>query len=165
MRRQLSKKVPMTIFILIVGLIGITLTPGIIDEFQAKRSAADVLDRLVEQNYGKAFESVYFYDEASDLNPTITYERAKSKWTKRVKDLSEKGTYVVDYKNLIVKLDDSYPVGTVDLIIMENGIENVIEDVRLWFGRTEGSWKLGNLYDHDVGQETAWEKALSGHVK
>ena len=165
MRRQLSTKVPITIFIVIVGLLGITLTPGIIDEFQAKRAAADVLDRLVEKNYGKAFESVYFYDEASDLDPTITYESAKSKWTKRVKELSEKGTYVVDYKNLIVKLDDSYPVGTVDLVIMENGIENVIEDVSLWFGRTEGSWKLGNLYDRNINQETAWEKALSGYVR
>ena len=132
MGEKLYKVVPIAIFVVIVGFLGTALIPGIVDEFQAESAAKGVFDQLAKQNYGKAFENIYFYDEASDLEPKITYDDAKSIWIKRVKALSEKGIFVVDYKNLSVKLDDSYPVGTVDLVFMENGKEKVKEDVSLW---------------------------------
>jgi hypothetical protein len=151
------------VFVGIIGLLGIAFIPGIIDKNQSRNAAENVLDNVIEQDYEKAFESVYFYDRASDLEPTISYKDAKNKWIERVKELEEKGTYVVNYNQLRVRLNDTYPEGTVDLVIMENGEKKVKEDVRLWFGKNESGWKLGNLDYYKDDTEEDWEKALSGH--
>lgn len=152
-------------FVGIIGLLGIAFIPGIIDKIQSKNAAKGVLDHVIDQDYEKAFESVYFYDQASDLDPTISYEDAKNKWIKRVSALKEKGTYIVDYHQLSVRLNDTYPEGTVNLVIIENGEKLVKNDVRLWFGHTNNEWKLGNLNYYNDDEEEEWEKALSGYIK
>ena len=72
----------------------------------------------------------------------VTYEEAKEVWSKRVQSLKEKGTYLVDYRNLYVELDDTYPIGRVDLVMMINGKEKYINDVSLWFGFQDRKWGL-----------------------
>ena len=57
-------------------------------------------------------------------------------------------------------LDDTYPIGTVELIVMENGERVLKKDIRLWFGPKDGSWKLGNLYS--VSDQEELLEALSG---
>lgn len=133
-----------------------------IDTSQSRNAAKDVLENVIEGNYEKAFESVYYYDVASDLEPIISYEDAKSTWVNRVKGLKEEGTYLIDYSSLSVELDDAYPVGTVTLIVMENGEKTVKKNVRLWFAKDQNSWKLGNLYNSDDNVEIL--KALSGNM-
>lgn len=142
------------------------LLPGLTDQYQSENAAEAVLDNLIEQNQEKAFESVYFYDRASDLEPIISYADAKKKWIHRVKNLRANGVYIVDYKKLRVVLDDTYPVGTVDLVLSANGKETEKEDVRLWFGERDGKWKLGNFnyYTKDEKEER-WEKLFSGRMK
>lgn len=120
---------------------------------------------MKEQNYEAAFEGIHFYDVASDLPPSIPYEEAKEIWSERVRYLKENGTYMVDYKNLYVELDDTYPVGKVDLAMMINGEEKYIRDVSLWFGYHDRKWGLGNLHHYtEMEQEEEWEKALSGNL-
>lgn len=151
------------VIILIIGLITAAFLPSYIDKTQSKNAAKGVLDNLIKQDYDKAFRSVYFYDRDSDLEPVIPYEEAKKKWIKRVTDLTEKGTYLVDYKQLRVNLEDTYPVGTVDLVMMEDGEKKVKENVKLWFGLSGDEWKLGNL-DYRYNEiEEKWESALSGN--
>jgi len=135
---------------------------GFIDQYQSRNAAKRVLDNVIDQEYEKAFESIYFYDVASDLAPIISYEDAKDKWIKRVKDLKEKNIYLIDYNHLRVHLDDTYPVGTVDLIFMENGKRAVKENVHLWFAPKENSWRLGNFDYLSEDQDEEWEFALSG---
>jgi hypothetical protein len=164
-RSKVVDAAKIVIVVAIIGIVGAVFVPGIIDETQAKSAAKGVLGHAIDQNYEEAFESVYFYDVASDLRPTISYDDAKEKWINRVKALKEKGIYVVDYKGLSVRLDDTYPVGRVDLIIMENGEEKIKEDVSLWFAQGEGSWKVGNFEYFIDDQEEEWEYALSGHFQ
>lgn len=159
----MKKIITILFFVGIIGVLGYAYIPGVIAENQSRNATQGVLDNLIKQDYEKAFESVYFYDRASDLEPTISYEEAKNKWVQRVKALKESGTYVVDYKNLNVKLEDTYPEGTVDLVIVENGEEKIKENVGLWFAHGEGSWRLGNFNYRHVDIEEKWENALSGN--
>lgn len=152
----------MIIAVGIIGLLGFVFLPSFIDNNQSRSAAKSVLDNVINQNYGKAFDSVYFFDRASDLDPTISYEDAKKKWIKRVTDLRAKGIYLVDYKQLRVRLDDSYPRGSVDLVFMENGKKKIKEDVSLWFGPRKGKWKLGKFHYHD---DEDWEETFSGSFK
>ena len=150
------------VMITMVVLIGTFFIPGIIDQNQSRTAAKSVLDNVIDENYAKAFDNVYFWDVSSDVEPTIKYEDAKYKWIKRVIDLKENGTYIIDYSSLRIRLEDTYPVGTVDLIVMENGEKVLKKDIRLWFAPKDGSWKLGNLYTND--QEELL-KALSGSMR
>lgn len=161
----MKKSIAIILVVVIIGLVGIAVIPGIIDRNQSSNAAKGVLDNVIEQDYEKAFESVYFFDKASDLEPTISFNEAKNKWINRVKDLKEQGTYVVDYSKLRVRLDDTYPVGTVDLIIMENGKKIEKKGVRLWFAKGKGDWKLGNFDYYNGDIDEAWEEVLSGHFK
>jgi hypothetical protein len=121
------------------------------------------MKNLVQENYEQAFEYVCYYDVASDLPPQISYDTAKSVWVHRVKELKDKGTYVKGYKELIVRLDDTYPVGTVTLIIIDQGQEKTVK-MDIWFGSSSGKWKVGNLYENS-NSKTELEKAISGYIE
>ncbi|WP_017381746.1 hypothetical protein [Paenisporosarcina sp. TG-14] len=148
-----KKVIGLVIIVGVISLLSAFYIPGFTDKNQSRNAVEGVLDNVIEQNYDEAFKSVYIYDRASDLEPTISFNDAKTKWINRVKDLKEKGTYVVGYSNLRVKLDDTYPVGTVDLVIIENGEKTVKKNVDLWFAKREGNWKLGNLYINADAEE------------
>lgn len=159
----MKKIITIIAVIVIIGLLAFAFVPGFIDKMQSRNAATDILDNVIEQDYEKAFESVYYFDQASDLEPIISYEVAKKKWVQRVKDLRENGVYLVDYNQLRVRLDDTYPRGSVDLVIIENGEKKIKEDVGLWFALREEEWKLGNFDYHNDDIEEEWEKALSGN--
>lgn len=154
------------VVLVIISLLAFAFIPGFIDKMQSKIAAKGVLDNVIEQKYEKSFESIYYFDQATDLEPTIPYEDAKEKWIQRVTELKENGVYIVDYNQLHVRLDDTYPIGSVDLVIIENGEKKIKEDVSLWFGFAlkEEKWKLGNFYYHKDDIEEEWEKTLSGHI-
>ena len=154
----------LVVLIVIIVFLGYIFVPGLMDSSESRNAAENVLDNLIKGNYEKAFDSVYYYDKASDLEPTISYIDAKNKWIERVKSLKTNGVYIVDYTQLRVELEDTYPVGSVNLVVMENGTEKIKEDVQLWFGKSEDGWKLGNLnyYKGDVDED--WEIALSGNM-
>ena len=151
------------VFVIIIGVLSVVFFPGLIDQNQSRIAAKTVLDNVINEDYEKAFESVYFWDAASDLEPEISYMDAKEKWINRIKELKENEIYVIEYSSLRVHLDDSYPVGTVDLIAMENGERVIKKDVRLWFAQNEDTWKLGNL--HSINDQDKLLQALSGNMK
>lgn len=164
MKKNLSTIVTVILLCVVVGAL---FLPGAADRYQSRQAAKGALDNLVNQNYEKAFESIYYFDVASDLEPTINFKEAETKWIQRVNDLEEDGTYVTGYKGLKVKLDDTYPIGSVDLTIMENGKETVKKNVRLLFFPSDTGWNLGgfNFYSgDDADPEEAWEKVWSGYI-
>jgi hypothetical protein len=134
-----------------------------LDGRRSQAGTKKFLKNLAQQNYEQDFEYVHYYDVASDLPPQISYNRAKSIWTNRVKALKDKGTYVKGYKDLFVRLDDTYPVGTVSLIIVEEGQEKTV-NMNIWFSSTLEKWKVGSLYEK-VSPETEIEKAISGYIE
>lgn len=148
----------------IVLLLGLNIIPKLMVENESKNAAEKVLDNIIEGNFEKAFEGVYYFDQASDLEPSISYDQAKKRWVERVNSLSEDGVYIVGYDELQVVLDDSYPRGTVNLVIKENGVEKVKEEVDLWFGKSKDGWKLGILNYYKNDEEENWEIALSGSL-
>ena len=156
-----------TIVILLCVVVSTLFLPGAVDRYQSKQAAKGVLDHLITQNYDLAFNHINYFDVASDLEPTINFKSAKTKWIQRVTDLEEDGTYLIDYKGLKVKLDDSYPRGSVDLIIMESSKESLKENVQLFFLPSEEGWKLGGLHYHSDKEddtEEDWERAWGGYV-
>ena len=87
-----------------VVLIGTFFIPGLIDQNQSRTAVKSMLDNVINENYEKAFESVYFWNVAFDLELTISYEDAKYKWIERIKHLKENGTYIIDSSSLRVRL-------------------------------------------------------------
>lgn len=150
--------------IFLIGLLATIYLPGMIDRYQTKQVAKEVLNHLVAEEYNQAFEGIHYYDKAFDLDPTIGFDEAKNIWVKRMKELKEDGTYVVEYEGLRVKLDDTYPRGEVNLILMENGKQTIKKNVSLWFGYSRNGWGLGNI-QYDSGENNPdevedWEKLL-----
>ena len=62
-----------------------------------------------------------------------------------------------------MRLDDAYPVGTVSLIIVEEGQEKTV-NMHIWLGSTLEKWKVGSLYEQ-VSSEAEIEKAISGYIE
>lgn len=164
---KLILKLAAVIFFIL--LLAAFYLPEMNNRYQTKRVAKDVLNHLVAQEFDQAFEGIHYYDKASDLEATITYKEAQNIWVKRMRKLKEDGTYIVDYDGLRVKLDDTYPEGEVDLILMENGKQTVKKNVYLWFHYSKNGWGLGNFQyysgDHNYDEVEEWEKALSGHIE
>ncbi|WP_175987360.1 hypothetical protein [Bacillus sp. Marseille-Q1617] len=159
----MKRFIPIFIFINVLGLLALVFIPDVIDKYQSRSAAEGVLENVINQNYNEAFDHVYFFDRASDLEPEISFENAKKEWTDRLTGLRERGIYLVDYKRLRIYLDDQYPEGKVDLVFMENGEKKVKKDVGLWFASREDKWKLGDFYYHQNTVKEEWEDALSGN--
>lgn len=166
--RELFKKVrnKMIAFIaiaLVAGILTGVFGGNIRTRESATTNANKFFRNLINNNYEDAFQYLYYYDVASDLEPQISFSKAKSIWVNRVMGFKEKGIYIKKYTNLKVEIDDTYPHGKVNLLIVEDGQEK-IKEMTLWFGPTNEGWKIGNIYGNS-NQENEFEKAISGFVK
>jgi hypothetical protein len=161
MSDKLLARIGIGIFIVIMGVIFI---PNMVLRFSVEQAVTGLLDNVIDSNYEEAFEHVFYFDRATDLKPTITFEEAKEQWITRVKNLKDQGVYIKDYRNLKVWEDDGATKGTVSLVIIKNGEKITRESVHLWFSKQNGDWKVGSFehLSNDVHEE--WEKALSGKV-
>ncbi|WP_461204901.1 zf-HC2 domain-containing protein [Clostridium sp. DL1XJH146] len=166
-RKKTFKYVGIALLIgILIGILGPTINSSI----SAKNSATKFFKNIKEENYEEAFEYLYYYDQASDLPPNISYEDAKEIWINRIKDLKENGTYLKSYNELQVRIDDSYAIGKLELTLVENGEEKTFE-TSIWFGPTSDiligpiwfrTWKVGNL--NDGTEKSEFEKAISGYI-
>lgn len=161
-KKMRNKIISFVSIALVIGVLAGIFGGSFLDGRKAQASAKRFFKNLVQENYEQAFEYVHYYDAASDLPPQISKSKAKSIWIDRVKALKDKGTYVKGYRDLNIRLDDSYPVGTVTLIVIEQGQEKAL-NMDIWFGSFNGEWKVGNLYENSSSQ-TDLEKAISGYI-
>lgn len=141
--------------------------PKFLSKWEARKVAEVFLEQLTQGNFENAFESVFYFDKASDIEPTIPYEKAQNAWVDSVKSLKEKGIYVTSYDDLRIFLRDGghWVSGDVKLTVMENGKENRY-DVGINFLKRDGKWKISNLQrqSNNDNQQTDWEYALDGNV-
>jgi hypothetical protein len=71
------------------------------------------------------------------------------------------GTYIKSHDEISIRLNDSWPLGEVNLVMMENGMEKLYNDVQIHFNKTDGKWKIAGLY---TGEELSWTSKIGGHV-
>ncbi|RZT23965.1 hypothetical protein [Fictibacillus sp. BK138] len=138
----------------------ILLGPDLWVRFQASQQASQFLKQAANQNFEEAFDLIYFYNGGYDEDVTISEEKAKDTWVNRNKKLFTEGTYIKSYENLSIRMDDGWPIGYVDLVMVENGQEKKYRDVYISFNK-KNNWKVGML---QTMQEREWEKPYSGHV-
>jgi hypothetical protein len=129
-------------------------------KFQANQQASKFLKHAANQDFEKAFDQIYFFNGAYDEDVTITEDAAKNRWIKRNKQLFTEGTYIKSYENLKIRMNDGWPSGNVDLVMVENGNVIKYKDVHLAFNKRD-KWKIGMMQSM---HERDWEKAFSGHV-
>lgn len=164
---RLFKKVVDKILILIcatliagvfIGIFGESINKG----RQSRSSAKKFFQKIEEGKYEQAFDYLYYWDEASDIESTMTYEHAREIWVKRVADLKKQDIYIKSFESLKVGLDDTYPTGSVELVVIEKGEEKRYK-ADLWFAKdNSGKWKIGNIYEGN--NQTMLEKAISGYI-
>lgn len=138
----------------------ILLGPDLWVKFQASQQASQFLKHAANQNFEEAFDQIYFFNGAYDEEVTITEYAAKSTWVNRNKKLLTEGTYIKSYDDLSIRMDDGWPIGNVDLVMVENGREKNYPDVYISFNK-KNKWKVGML---QTMQDREWEKPYSGHV-
>lgn len=147
-----------TIFVIVYAYL--KLGPG-----SARSNVNHFLSSIIEGNYEKAFDYVYYFDHAYDEDVTIKYGDAKEVWISKVKKLKEEGTYIKSYDHLDLYTDDGYQKGYVKLTVVENGKEKVYEDVSIAFAKKDGQWKIGYLHGYtEDNKEPVWGEAYSGYV-
>jgi hypothetical protein len=138
----------------------ILLGPDLWVKFQASQQASQFLKHAANQNFEKAFDQIYFYNGAYDEDVTISENNAKNSWVNRNKKLFTEGTYIKSYDDLSIRMNDGWPIGNVDLVMVENGREKNYPDVYISFNK-KNKWKVGML---QTMQDREWEKPYSGHV-
>ena len=136
-------------FYLVIGVVALApllvlfLSTYPVTRYQAGRAAEAYYTNLAKGEFAKAFNYVGYFDEVSDLLPIITFEKAKQIWGNRVKELKEKGTYLAKLKQIRVYIDDGYPQGMADVVIINDGNPiNLTEWIA--FGRLNNKWKVQN---------------------
>lgn len=134
--------------------------PDLWVKYQASQQASKFLKHAANQDFEKAFDQIYFFNGAYDEDVTISEENAKYSWVNRNKKLFTEGTYIKSYDNLSIRMDDGWPIGNVNLVMVENGKEKNYPDAYISFNKKH-KWKVGML---QTMQEREWEKPYSGHV-
>lgn len=156
-KRIMSLVVGTLVIGIILGLFGYDLL-GFVEVKRSRSVANNFLSELEQGDFDEAFEYVLYFDVASDIQPTISYENAKQIWVERVKQLKENNTYLKEYKDLTVWIDDGAPRGKVIIVVVEKGKEREYTVYLQFAGE-----KIQQLYEFPQDM-TELEKAISGHV-
>jgi hypothetical protein len=130
-------------------------------QFQSNHQAGRFLKDFTDRNFEDAFNRLYFYDKAFDEDVSIPEVMAKKSWISRNIQLTKAGTYIKSYDGLEIQVDDGWPMGTVNLVMVENGKETVYKNVHISFTKADGRWKIGKL---QTMKDKDWEETFSGHI-
>ncbi len=156
-------------FYLAIGVVALAplllliLPMNPVTRYQAERVAEAYYYNLAKGQFAKAFHYVGYFDEASDWLPKITFEKAQQIWVNRVKELKEQGTYLAKVKQIRVYIDDGYPQGMADVVIINDGNPiNLTEWIA--FGRLNNKWKVQNATPLDGSRPLQLHEARSGYV-
>ena len=160
-KRVRNRLMAFSAFILLAGIVIAFFGGNIGTRYSAHTSANKFFKNVIESQYEEAFKYVHYYDGPSDHTPAISYNTAMEAWVHRMRALKEKGTYIKGYNGLQIRVDDTYPQGRVNLVIVENGKE-ITRTESIWFSRSSGKWKVGNIYED--AEQTELEQAVSGHI-
>lgn len=126
------------------------------------------LMNLTKGNLEKAFDYVAYFDQASDIAPTIAYKDAKQKWIERVGKLKESGTFIKSFSNLTISLNDSCPIGDITIHLSQGGQEKTMK-AYIEFSNLHKEWKVLGIHAFSMANGdsdfSAFERAIGGSFK
>lgn len=129
-------------------------------EHRMKRFFEDVLN----EQYEKAFDSVYYFEVSVDIEPEIKYEDAKQIWVARVKEAKSNKTYLAGFSKVNAYVSDSYMNGSARLTFFINGKEYE-EDFYIGLSLKDNEWKISSLQVRSNEEDfSEFEKMIRGYV-
>ncbi|HEY5583986.1 MAG TPA: zf-HC2 domain-containing protein [Ruminiclostridium sp.] len=168
------RKLKKNIIILSVFLIILSLLLGIfisspqgtfnLEAIAARRTIDKMLNLVEEKRYDEAFEYVYYFDKATDITPSLSYEEAKKLWIERFKEFDLKSTDKITWhRNITTRMEDGYLKGSVEIQI-KNPYNDDFMLTDIWFSKAEadGKWRIGNFYNSQL--RYTFEIVLSGNL-
>lgn len=131
------------------------------EAFSTNLRVNNFLRQVVTEDFSNAFNNLYYYDKSTDVLTEISEGDAKQIWIDRMKNLSDKGTFLDDFKDVNVYSEDGYMRGTVVITLSEKGAPRIYE-TDLFFVKNEGIWKIGGISNEEL--KTSFESAISGYM-
>lgn len=162
----MKMKIGIGMIVLITLLVGGSIAYGgsIQTYVEVKQLTGTFFDELSDQQFEAAFESVGYYDFASDVEPTISKEDAKMAWVTRMEKAYNEGTYVEKVFDVGISFNDTYPSATAIMHYLDNGEwqERVVFISYIY----QDGWKIGSVgfADENGAVEHPLTTALSGYV-
>lgn len=162
----MRKKIGMGIIILIALFIGGSIVYGgsIQTYVEVKQLTSTFFAEVSDQQFEAAFDSVGYYDFASDVEPTISKEDAKMAWVTRMEKAYNKATYVEKVFDVGITFNDTYPSATGIMHYLDNGEwQERVVFISYFY---QNGWKIGfvGFADENGTVEHPLTTALSGYV-
>jgi len=148
-----------------IVLLAVVLWIAFSTEWKCYRVADNFLEHVTNGEFEQAFEYVSYFDEASDMSPTISYEEAKKIWVERMQTYQEQGMYFKSFEKLDTWTDDTYPEGMVTLTLVRDGKEHTIDrqDLYIHFNLLDDEWKVQMISSGSFPDDPLFQ-ALSGQM-
>jgi len=163
-KRIMVMAVISTILLLILFSV-LFLAPTLFPHFYAKRSANIFFNSLVDGDFNKASEQIYYVDADTDLRSTISDKDAKKIWVDRVTRLKREGTYVKSYSNLRTWMFKGRPQGEVVIIAVKNKQEFSCR-IAIFFIQADDKWRIRFMGRRGSSQDIVnLMQALSEDIK
>lgn len=126
-------------------------------------TANTFLKSISKEDYEKAFNKLYLYDDANDVKKGSAYseDEAYKIWSSRIKNEKNNtfSNYIVDFEDLKVYKEDGVLKGTVILEIRERGVSRYIsEEICFCNG------KIYSVTKYSPELMNQWEYAVSGYL-
>ena len=130
----------------------------------ASKTADGFLGALRDNDLKAAFQHVSYFDTNSDVRPYISYKDAEKRWVARVGKLKKQGSYLKSYSDIKTWTDDAYPVGEVNVTIVEDGHAKTYR-AAIHFSWLHGKMKIQAIYPSPYdGALDGFEGAISGNL-
>jgi hypothetical protein len=166
MERKNRRKyaVLLLIFLAITAPAALYIYQFLYPAYVATRAADGFLDALRGNDLKAAFQQVSYFDTNSDVRPSISYKDAEKRWVARVAKLKKEGTYLKAYSDIETWTDDAYPVGEVNVTIVEDGRVKTYR-ASIHFSWLHGKMKIQAIYPPSfAGALDGFEGAISGNL-
>ncbi|MDP2211658.1 MAG: hypothetical protein Q8J63_07985 [Candidatus Aquicultor sp.] len=159
------------LYVLLILLFLAITTPAAFYVYQflypayvASKTADAFFGALRENDLKAAFQHGSYFDTNSDVRPSISYRAAEELWVTRVGNLKKQGIYLKSYSDIKTWTDDAYPVGWVNVTIVEDGRANTYR-APIHFSWLHGKMKIQAIYPSPYdGALDGFEGAISGNL-
>ncbi|MFC4356286.1 hypothetical protein ACFO0S_14590 [Chryseomicrobium palamuruense] len=162
----MKKRLGIGLGVLMALFIGGSLVYGqeIKTYFEVKQITDTFFEHVTKQEFEQAFDAIGYYNEASDMEPTISRDDAKAMWMKRMKDAYAEGTFVLKVFDVNISFNDTYPSANGIMQYNDQGEWN--DRVVLISYIYQDGWKIGRVgfADEDGPEEHPLSTAMSGYM-
>jgi hypothetical protein len=152
------------IFLAITAPAALYVYQFLFPAYVATKAADGFLGALRDNDLKAAFRHVSYFDSNSDVRPYISFKDAEERWIARVGKLKSQGTYLKSYSDIKTWTDDAYPMGEVNLTLIDKGRAKTYR-ASIHFSRLHGKLKIQAIYPPSYsGALDGFEGAVSGNL-